>query len=128
MRLPVPGSRRIRTLFLSNLTGIDDRDVIQLTAVPARGSDWRITVNFSRTGLTTPKISSYTIEYPSGKTVFSDKPNSNVDMGLNLLSLGPNGMYDYDYDEDTDNIVLLEGDVELKVTKMDISGAALFVR
>lgn len=128
MRLPVPDSRRIRTFFLSNLSGIDDRDVIQLTAVPDRGSDWRITLNFSRTGLTTPKIASYTIEYPSGKTVFSDKPNSNVDMGLNLLSLGPNGMYDYDYDEDTDNVVLLEGGVELKVTKMDISGAAIFVR
>jgi hypothetical protein len=37
-------------------------------------------------------------------------------------------MYDYDYDEDTDNIVLCEGEVELKVTKMDISGAALFIR
>ncbi|MFA5148889.1 MAG: type II secretion system protein [Candidatus Omnitrophota bacterium] len=128
MKVAIPDSRRIRTLFLSNLSGIDDRDVIQLTAMPGRGSDWRLTVNFSRTGLTAPKISSYTIEYPSGKTVFSDKPNSNVGMGLNLLSLGPNGMYDYDYDENTDNIVLLEGDVELKVTKMDISGAAIFVK
>ncbi len=128
MRFLIPDSRHIRTFFLSNLSGIDDKDVIQLAAVPSRGSEWRLTVNFSRSGLAAPKISSYTIEYPSGKTVFSDKPNTSVEAGLNLLSLGPNGMYDYDYDEDTDNIVLCEGEVELKVTKMDISGAALFIR
>jgi len=128
MRFPIPDSRHIRTFFLSNLSGIDDRDVIQLTAVPAGGSEWRLTVNFSRAGLTAPKIASYTVEYPAGKTVFSDKSNTSVEAGLNLLSLGPNGMYDYDYDENTDNIVMCEGEVELKVTKMDISGAALFIR
>lgn len=128
MRIPIPDSRHIRTLFLSNLTGIDDRDVIQLEAVPDRGASWRITINFSRAGLSVPKIASYSVEYPSGKTIFGEKPSTSVGIGLNLLSLGPNGMYDYDYDEDAENVVLLEGNVELKVTKVDIAGAALFIK
>ena len=49
-------------------------------------------------------------------------------MGLNLLTLGTNGLYDYDDDEDIEDFVVLEGDVMLEVTKMDIEGAGLFVR
>lgn len=128
MRFPIPDSKRIRTLFLTNLTGIDDRNVLQIEAVPKRGNDWRLTITFSRAGLAVPKIASYTIEYPDGKAVFTESPNLNVDLGLNLLSLGPNGMYDYDLDEEGQDAVDLKGDVELKVTKMDIAGAAVFVK
>lgn len=128
MRLAIPDSRHIKTLFLTNLTGIDDRDVLQIDAVPDRGNDWRITITFSRTGLTTPKIDSCTIEYPTGKTVFTDKPNTSTVLGLNLLALGPNGMYDYDMDEESQDVVDIQGEVELKVRKMDIAGAALFVK
>ena len=128
MHFSIPDSKHIRTLFLTNLTGIDDRDVLQLDAVPESGNDWKITVTFSRAGLTVPKVASYTIEYPSGKTVFTENPNTNVDLGFNLLSLGPNGMYDYDLDQEDQDIVDLKGQVELKVTKMDIAGAAVFVK
>jgi prepilin-type N-terminal cleavage/methylation domain-containing protein len=128
MRFPIPDSRRIRTLFLTNLTGIDDRDILQIDAVPERGNDWRLKIAFSRAGLTVPKIASYTIEYPSGKTVFTDSPNTNVDIGLNFLFLGPNGMYDYDMDEEGQDVVDLKGNVELKVTRMDIAGAGIFVK
>jgi prepilin-type N-terminal cleavage/methylation domain-containing protein len=128
VRFPIPDSKHIRSLFLTNLTGIDDRDVLQVVAAPNHGSDWCLTITFSRSGLTTPKIASYTIEYPRGKTVFSDTPNTNVDLGFNLLALGPNGMYDYDMDEEGQDLVDLEGNIVLKVTKMDIAGAALFVK
>ncbi len=127
-RFPIPDSKHVKTLFLTNLTGIDDRDTLQIVASPDHGDDWCITITFSRNGLTTPKIASYTIEYPRGKTVFTDTPNTNVDLGLNLTSLGPNGLYDYDLDQEGQDIVDLEGNVELKVTKMDIAGAVLFVK
>ena len=128
MRMPIPNSRKIKILFLTNLTGIDDRDVLQLEAAPKSGKDWRLTINFSRDGLAIPRIESYTIEYPTGHTVFTDKPRTSVALGLNLLSLGPNGLYDYDKDEEVEDFVLLEGEVELRVTKMDIAGAAMFVK
>jgi len=128
VRFPIPDSKHIKSLFLTNLTGIDDRDVLQIVATPDHGSDWCLTVTFSRSGLTTPKIASYTIEYPRDKTVFTETPNTNVDLGLNLLNLGPNGLYDYGLQEEGVDVVNLEGNVELKVTKMDIGGAALFVK
>ena len=128
VRFPIPDSKHIKSLFLANLTGIDDRDVLQIVATPDHGNDWCLTVTFSRSGLTTPKIASYTIEYPRGKTLFTDTPNTNVDLGLNFLSLGPNGLYDYGLEQEGEDIVDLEGNVELKVTKMDIGGAALFVK
>ena len=128
MRMPIPDSRKIKVLFLTNLTGIDDRDVLQIEAAPKSGKDWRLTINFSRDGLAIPRIESYTIEYPTGQAVFTDTPRTSVALGLNLLSLGPNGLYDYDKDEEVEDFVLLEGEVELKVTKMDIAGAALFVK
>ena len=43
-----------------------------------------------------------------------------VDAGLNLLSLGANGLYDYDDDEDIEDFVILDGKVTLKITKMDV--------
>ena len=64
----------------------------------------------------------------TGKTVYSEVVNLTLDLPLNFMNLGATGRYDYDYDEDTDNIVNLEGDVELVVTRMDASGAALFIR
>lgn len=128
MKMPIPDSRHIKTLFLTNLTGIDDNDVLQIDADPESGNDWRLTITFGRRGLSSPIISSYTIEYPSGSVVFTDKPRTSMESGLNLLALSANGLYDYDKDEEIEDFVCLEGDVELKVTKMDISGAALFVR
>jgi prepilin-type N-terminal cleavage/methylation domain-containing protein len=128
MRMPIPDSRKIKILFLTNLIGIDDRDVIQIEAAPKSGKDWRLTIIFGRDGLSVPIIESYTIDYPTGQAAFTDKPRTSVALGLNLLSLGPNGLYDYDKDEEAEDFVLLEGEVELKIVKMDIAGAALFIK
>ncbi len=128
MRMPIPDSRKIKILFLTNLTGIDDRDVLELEAAPKSGKDWRLKISFGRDGLSVPIIESYTIDYPVGEMVFTDKPRTSVALGLNLLSLGPNGLYDYDKDEEAEDFVILDGEVELKVVKMDIAGAALFVK
>lgn len=128
VEMPIPDSKRIKTLFLTNLRGIDNKDVLQLEADPSSGTSWRVTINFSRDGLSVPMVESYVIEYPAGNVILNEKPRTSVELGLNLLSLGTNGLQDYDDDEDIEDFVLLEGDVELKVTKMDIAGAALFVR
>ena len=44
------------------------------------------------------------------------------------MTLGANGRYDYDFDEDVNNVVDLAGEVEIEVTRMDVSGAALFIK
>ncbi len=128
MKMNIPNSKDIKILFITNLSGIDDKDVIRLEAEPSSGKEWRLTVNFKREGLAVPTIDSYTIEYPTGHAILTDRPQTSVELGLNLLSLGTNGLQDYDDDEDVEDFVILEGEVEFKVTKMDIAGAALFVR
>ena len=127
-RIPVPDSRNIHTLLLSNISGVSSGDELQIELTPKAGKSWRINVVFERLGLSNPKIESYVIEYPSGHPVHTEYPRRGIDLGLNLLTLGTNGLYDYDDDEDIEDFVVLEGDVMLEVTKMDIEGAGLFVR
>jgi type II secretory pathway pseudopilin PulG len=127
-RFPVPNSKEIKAFLLTNLSGIENNDVIILDARPQSGNDWRLKVQFSRTaGSSQPFIEFYSIEYPTGNQVYSEWPRTPTALGLNLLSLGPNGLYDYDDDQMGDSVVL-DGKVTLEVKKMDISGAAVFVK
>jgi len=127
-RFPIPNSKDIKAFFLTNLSGIRDGDTIVLDAKPESGKDWLLTVNFSRpAGSNSPMIDNYTIEYPSGNRVYSDKPRIPADNGLSLLGLGINGLYDYD-DDNMNDTVRLEGKVMLEVKKMEIQGASVFVR
>lgn len=128
MKINIPDSKRIKTLFITNLMGIDNQDALQLEARASGGRSWRITVNFSRQGLAVPLIESYTIEYPAGQVIFTASPRTSVELGLNLLSVGINGLQDYDDDEEVEDLALLEGEAQLEVTRMDIAGAAIFVR
>jgi hypothetical protein len=99
-----------------------------LEAKPQSGKIWRVTVTFFKyAGLNSPIIGSCVIEYPPGSNVYAERPRTPVELGLNLLNLGPNGLFDYDLDQPGD-FVLLEGKVEMTVKRMDIGGAALFVR
>ena len=129
MRIQIPDSYDIHTLLLKNISGVSNEDVLQLSATPESGKDWRIKIVFGRVGSAEPKIERYVIEYPPGHVVFTEYPGTGIGAGLNLLMLGSNGRYDYDYDgEDVEDIVMLEGDVLLKVERMDAEGAGLFVR
>lgn len=127
-RIPIADSFNIHTLLLTNFSGVSSGDELQLEATPHSGKTWRINIKFSRTGMANPKIESYTIEYPPQDPVYVEYPRSNIDLGLDLLILGANGFYDYDDDEDVEDFVILEGEVLLEVTKMDIEGVGLFVR
>lgn len=127
-RIPIPDSHNIHTLLITNISGVSGGDELQLEAVPGSGKAWRINIKFSRYGLSNPKIESYTIEYPPQYPVYTGYPRTSIDIGLNLLILGVNGLYDYDDDEDVEDFVMLEDEVVLEVTKMDIEGAGLFVR
>lgn len=127
-RIPIPDSKKVHTLQLLNLTGIDNEDVLQLEARPASGKDWRLKVEFSRIGSAAPKIEKFTIEYPLGHLLYTEYPRMGIDAGFNLLALDANGYYDYDDDQDTEDIVMLEGDVILEIKKMDLEGVGLFVR
>lgn len=128
MHIPIPDSQTIKALMITNLTGISNHDVLQLEALPRIGTAWKVTIQFDRRGSAKPTIGKISVEYPPGVTQHTENPGVPTDLGVNLLLLGPNGLYDYDDDEDTDDVVLFEGDVVLNVNEMDIKGAGLFVR
>jgi type II secretory pathway pseudopilin PulG len=126
--IPIPDSKNIKAFFLANLYGIDNKDELILKASSDKGQEWLLTIKFSKISmLSPPVIEQYAIEYPQGNKVYSDNPRSSAESGLNLLFLGPSGLYDYDDDEAGDNVIL-EGRVRLEVKKMDIGGASVFVR
>lgn len=127
-RIPVADSKNVHSLVLQNFSGVSNGDVLELEAAPESGKSWNIKITFGRVGLGKPFIESYTIEYPEGHPIYSEYPRSSVDMGLNLLTLGANGLYDYDDDDDLEDAVMLEGEVVLEVKKIDIEGVGLFVR
>jgi len=127
-RIPIPDSKEVKAFFLTNLSGIDNNDTIILEASPQSGKEWRLLVQFSKPpGAGEPLIEHYSIEYPAGNKVYSDRPRTPAALGLNLLSLGPSGLYDYDDDQMHDT-VRLDGKVVLEVKKMDIGGASVFVK
>lgn len=129
VKIPIPDSYAIHSLFLRSVAGISDEDVIQLKAVPETGKEWMIKLVFSKTGSDKPKIDRYTIEYPVGYEVYTEYPRMNAETGIDLLMLGPDGRYDFDYDgKDVEDVVALKGDVLLEVERMDVDGAGLFVR
>ena len=92
-----------------------------------QGRSWKVNIEL---GIKDKKeiIRRYRVEYPVGRVMYSETINLTTDLPLNFLTLGGNGRYDYDFDKDTDNVVNLEGDVELSVLRMDAAGAALFIR
>lgn len=117
--------------MLANISGVGSGDELQLEAVPRSGKPWLVNIKFSRPGISAqPKIESFTIEYPSQHAVYTDYPRSDIKVGLDLLTLDAKGLYDYDYedDEEIEDVVILEGEVILKVNKMDVEGAGLFIR
>lgn len=127
-KISIPDSKKIKALFLTNLSGISNNDELVLEAKPQAGTSWLLAVRFSKAaGSIVPIIESYSIEYPSANKVLSEMPRVPAELGLNLLSLGANGLYDYDDDKMQDRVIL-EGDVTLEVKKMDIGGAAVFVK
>lgn len=128
-RMPISDSYKIHTLLLKNISGISTEDVLQLKAKPESGKAWRIKIVFSRVGSAEPTIERYIIEYPPGHEVYTEYPRTGTAVGLDLLTLGSNGRYDYDYDgEDFEDVVIMEGDVLLEVERMDVEGAGIFVR
>jgi hypothetical protein len=128
MKVPVPDSKTIKTFLITNLSGISNDDTLVLEAVPQSGTPWRATFDFEKVGSGRPVIKRILIEYPPQHVVFTDYPKTTTDLGINLMLLGSDGLYDYDDDEDADDAVMLEGPVDLYVTEMDIKGAGLFVR
>lgn len=127
-RFPAPNSKEVRAFALNNLSGIDDKDSLILEAKPESGGPWVLKVRFSKASdLANPLIESYSIEYPAGNQVFSTNPRISAGFGLNLLSLGYNGLYDYGFN-DVPGEIVLNGKVTLEVRKMDIGGASIFVR
>lgn len=124
----IPDSKDIQAFFLTNLSGIDNNDTLILQAKPEFGQEWQLQVQFSKpSGQSPPLIQRYTIEYPAGHQVYAEEPRASPELGLNLLSLSQNGLYDYD-DDGLQDAVSLKGKVTLEVVRMDIGGASVFVK
>ena len=126
--IPIPPSAEIHSLLLTNFSGVENSDEIHRVARPRNGKEWGVTIRFERAGEAPPRIASYTLEYPLGNVVYSEFPRTTAEGGFDLLTAGPNGLFDYDDDMEIEDVVLVEGEVMLEVTEMDIEGAGLFVR
>jgi hypothetical protein len=126
-RIKIPDSKHIRVFSLANVAGIKDGGTIELEARPKKGDSWKIIIELGYYD-NTPVLKRYTVQYPSGRAVYAETINLTGDLPLNFMNLGGNDKYDYDFDKDGNNVVNLEGPVELTVTKMDADGAALFIR
>jgi len=126
-RIKIPDSKHIRVFSLANVIGIKEDGTIELEARPKKGTIWKIRIELGFDDKT-PILKRYSVEYPPGRVVYTETINLTLDLPLNFMNLGGNGRYDYDFDKDGNNVVSLEGDVELVVTKMDADGAALFIR
>ena len=126
-KLKIPDSSHIRVFSISNIIGVKKGDLIELEARPEKGSAWKIKIELDF-DQNTPIIRKYSVEYPSGMPVYSKTVNLSLTLPLNFMNLDTTGRYDYDYDKNTTNVVNVEGDVELVITKMEPNGAALFIR
>lgn len=125
-RIKIPDSKHIRIFSLSNVSGIKERGIIELETRPKQGTIWKIRIILGFDD-EIPILKRYSVEYPPGRPVYSETINLTTDLPLNFLNLG-GGRYDYDFDKNASNLVNLEGEVELVVTKMDALGAVLFIR
>jgi hypothetical protein len=128
MCVPVPNSADVKTLLVTNLSGVSDGSVLTLEAVPQSGKTWRARFDFERVGSLNPILKRVSIEYPLQHEVLTDYPRTGTDLGINLLLLGSGGLFDYDDDPDVEDTANLEGEVALCVTGMTVKGAGLFVR
>ena len=128
MKIRIPDSKKIKTFLITNISGISNNDQLTLEAVPQAGKVWRARFEFEKIGNQKPILKKVDIEYPPQHTVFTEYPRTTTELGINLMLLGSDGMYDYDDEEDTQDAVLLEGNVDLYVAEMNIEGAGLFVR
>ncbi|OGX46536.1 MAG: hypothetical protein A3G38_04665 [Omnitrophica WOR_2 bacterium RIFCSPLOWO2_12_FULL_51_8] len=128
-RFPIPNSNEVTAFSLTNMSGVNNEDELVLDARPSSGGrDWRLKVVFSRApNSNTPLIEYFQIESPAGSKIYSERVRLPASLGLNLLSLGPNGIYDYG-NQGNPGETALTGKVELEVEKMDIAGASVFVR
>ncbi len=123
----IPDSRRIRVFTLANVVGAREGGIIEIEARPKEGKIWKVRIQLGYYD-GKPALKKYFVEYPAGRVAYSETINLTTNIPLNFLTLGANNRYDYDFDKDGNNVVNLEGDVELVVTRMDATGAALFIR
>lgn len=129
LRVPIPASRAIKTLTVTNIVGIDHEDEIQVELRPRVGRIYRVTLRFERYGKARALLAQATIEYPPGHPLVTDRPRTSSDLGWDFLTAGQGGLYDYDDDPNVEDAVLLEEEpVMLTVEKLDVAGAALFVQ
>ncbi len=131
MEIPIPNSKKIHTLQLTNFMGVRDGDELELIARPKAGPSWGIKLTFEKIGSNPWRIKTYTVEYPVGSPILVQFPPAQSgapDTNFDLLIVGANGLYDYDDDPDIEDVVNLEGDVTLEVKEMTMDGVGLFVR
>lgn len=129
MKIPIADSKKIKTFLISNVVGVSRDDEIQLVAEPPTGKGWLVNLRFEKTAADRAVIGEIRLEYPPGHPLYTERPELPPDQGVDLLTVGPNGLFDYDDDPLVEDSVIVEGEpVTLTVNKMDVKGAAVFVK
>lgn len=123
----IPDSAHIKALVLDNIGGIAEGDKLEIEIKPSSGSTWKMKMDFGIVN-DEPYIMGFSVEYPLGSNVYTNTHQRPVKGGFNLLRFGDD-YYDYDNDNNVNDVVNIISDhVVLKVVRMDLEAAALFVR
>lgn len=129
LEIPVPDSEHIKVLQLVNFTGITNGNVIELkVGVSEAQNAWRLKLILGvEDG--SPILRRFEVYYPGSQLVLEKSESWPVDQGLDLLSIDPDGFYDYDDDPGITDQVMFKGEqITLSVVKSDPEGVMLAVR
>jgi len=124
----MPTSKDVTIFSISNIIGMKSGDKIEFLITPKEPSEKTMKVNIDLGIINNePVIESYSVQYPEGETVFSEKVLMSTEMPFNFLEIA-DGKYDYDYDGNEKDVIEIKSPATLKVTRMDPRGAALYIR
>ncbi|MBI4357748.1 MAG: prepilin-type N-terminal cleavage/methylation domain-containing protein [Candidatus Omnitrophica bacterium] len=127
--IPLPDSEHIQLLQLVNFTGVDEGQIIEFKIHAPKAEDaWRFKMYLGRDG-EIPVMRRYEIFYPSNQLVYEENQETALSRGFDLLSVGPEGLYDYDDDDGILDKVQFKGEqITLSVLQSDPDGVMLIVR
>jgi len=129
--IPMPNSQDIRAFYIGNFQGVKGPATLELDVEPKMGTIWRVRLDLAPAGKEDMVLTNFSIQYPPGTPVFSDRPYKRFSArdSLNLLTIDRSGRYDYDDDEDMRDFVNVRGEgVFLTIRRMDMDGANIYIK
>ena len=127
--ISIPNSAEVKTLSMISFTGVTENSKVYCSIFsPSQNKSYGIRVHLTLKN-DIPWLESYELEYPKGKVVYSQSPDSPASNGINLLTVDYSGRYDYNTDEDIPGQVEFTGDdVIFRVEQCDVGAFHLMIR